>query len=152
MKVNRQAAIFYRAGKPAAMRVHRWHTWGNAAATPGHFRRWGIIKELAEPDKIMCDFDNKVPPTPPIQSLVHTLGLRLLWERWDRTRRGWHLVVKIAQKLTQAEIVAAQAILGSDPARERLNLCRAISIRLHPSKFWEKRVNVLYSRKIRVKP
>lgn len=151
MNVNRQAAIFHRSGKPAVMLDHHWRTWGKHNR-PGRFRVWGVIEELHEPDKIMCDFDSKVPPTPPLHSLAHTLGLCVLWHRWDRTRRGWHLVIKIMQKLTPAETIACQAILGSDRARERLNLARAISIRLHPSKFWEKRINILYSRKIKVKP
>jgi hypothetical protein len=87
-------------------------------------------------------------PNPPLQSLVHTLGLAVQWTRWDRTKHGWHLVIKLRQRLTLAEIIAAQAILGSDRARERLNLARCISIRLHPSRFWERRSNILYKRKV----
>lgn len=87
-------------------------------------------------------------PNPPLQSLAHTLGLKIVWQRWDRTKRGWHLTVKVRQKLTLAEIVCCQALLGSDPARERLNLARAISLRLHPSKFWQARANILYRRKV----
>ena len=83
----------------------------------------------------------------PIQSLAHTLGLSVSWVRWDRTAHGWHVVIKVREKLTLAETIAAQAILGSDPARERLNLARCISLRKKPSKYWEARANILYSRK-----
>jgi hypothetical protein len=162
--MSRQAAITYRKGKPERLRLHEWRTWGKASAWTtserggrkalprrGHFRRWGVIKEYHEANKIMCDYDTKKIPSPPLQSLVHTLGLHVLCCRWDRTVHGWHLIVNIRESLQDAEIVAAQAILGSDLARERLNLARAISIRLHPSKFWAKRINLLFKRKIRVK-
>jgi hypothetical protein len=142
------------------------------------FKRWGIIEELNNGKKLLLDFDNggnhdvlcpkcsgvrarcptrsrlrihpNAVPCPPLASLVHTTGLSVQWVRWDRTRHGWHAVVKIRQKLKLAEVIACQAILGSDRDRERLNITRCLSLRLHPSAYWEKRANILYSRKVQL--
>jgi len=170
MRVNRQVAVLQIKGK-RIVKQRLWRTFGGPpSALAGRFIKWGVIGELHEDDKILCDFDDKVatrisrrrmgklvinstsskqPPSPPLQSLAHTLGVKVLWQRWDRTRRGWHLIIKIAQRLTIAEIIAAQAILGSDRDRERLNLARAISVRLRPSRFWKARANLLYRRKLK---
>ena len=152
MLVNRQVAVSVQNGK-RVVKSRQWRTFGGAPV-PGKLKTWGVIEEFHESDKIMCDFDDpkergrQFMPCPPVQSLIHTFGLTIVWQRWDRTQHGWHLIVKIKQRLTLAEIIAAQAILGSDRNRERLNLARAISLRLHPSRFWERRANILYSRKI----
>jgi hypothetical protein len=165
MRVNRQVAVLRRKGK-RVVKQRLWRTFGGPPiALAGRFRKWGVIGELHEDNKIMCDFDdlevkrgqkkpkchtrNKSLPHPNLQSLMHTLGTGVVWQRWDRTKHGWHLIVKIRQRLTLAEIIAAQAILGSDRDRERLNLARAISVRLRPSKFWKARANLLYSRKLK---
>lgn len=149
--MSRQAAILYANREPQQTRVRDWKTWKQTQHSgKGVFQRWGIIKEYHNPTQLLCDFDTTEIPSPPLQSLAHTLGLKIIWQRWDRTRHGWHLIVKLRQHLQNGECIAAQSILGSDPARERLNLSRTISIRLHPSKFWEKRINLLFKRKIRI--
>jgi hypothetical protein len=63
--------------------------------------------------------------------------------RYDRTRHGWHVIVAVDVELSNETIVAAQAILGSDPKREAFNLMRCRYLRLQ-SKFWRARFNVLY--------
>jgi len=203
VRVNRQVAVLQRGGK-RVVKQRVWRTFGGKPVSrAGRFRKWGVIEELHEDDKIMCDFDDpeainenvkghrkrrsrasrnrrvgrrllwlpggrrtstrnersnhkrrdrptvRSIPCPPVQSLAHTLGLKVVWQRWDKTKHGWHLIIKIRQRLTLAEVIAAQAILGSDRSRERLNLARAISIRLRPSKFWKARANILYKRKIK---
>lgn len=67
--------------------------------------------------------------------------------RFDRTRRGWHIVATAtAPAGTPAmQLVAAQAILGSDPNREAFNVMRAASLGSVPP-FWRSRWNVLYER------
>ncbi|MDA8161414.1 MAG: hypothetical protein M0022_00700 [Desulfobacteraceae bacterium] len=155
--------------------VVRVRDWGRGSGKAGRFLKWGLVEEFHEPGKIMVDIDDKKNMLNlrksdhidsrrrkligissvrrlwirgiSIQSLAHTIGLSVQWIRWDRTRHGWHIVIKVRQKLTLAETIAAQAILGSDPARERLNLARCISLRKRPSKYWEARANILYSRK-----
>lgn len=148
MKHNRQWSVRKGLHGKAIVRVKKWRAFEASATSLGTSGKFGVIEEYHEAGKIMCDYDMPAPPKVALQSLAHTLGLTVGWVRWDRTRRGWHLIVRFHQALTLAETIAAQAILGSDRARERLNLARAISLRLHPSKYWERRANILYSRKI----
>lgn len=63
--------------------------------------------------------------------------------RIDRTRHGYHVVVGVRRRLAAARIVAAQAILGSDPKREAYNLMRVARLGQVP-RFWRTRWNVLY--------
>lgn len=51
--------------------------------------------------------------------------------RYDRTRRGFHVVIWLSESLTRAELVALQACLGSDARREALNLMRVRSMRVY---------------------
>lgn len=67
-----------------------------------------------------------------------------------RTRRGWHLIVyyRGVKRFTAAQIVAAQAIAGSDWRREAFNLVRARHLTAAP-KSWRKvgAWNTLYREK-----
>jgi hypothetical protein len=149
--MNRQLALISKKGKRTIV-SRNWKTWSAPKSfRHGKFRKWGIVKELHSNFKILCDFDSSAIPAPCLYSLVHTLGLTVEWFRYDRTKRGWHLIIKVKEFLTDAEIIACSLILGSDIDRARLDLTRAISIRLHPSKFWHKRVSILFDRKIKVK-
>ena len=71
----------------------------------------------------------------------------MLWDwtveavRYDRTRRGWHVVVAVRDDVPPMGIVAAQAILGSDLAREGFNFMRTLH---RPRGFFRNRWNVLY--------
>ncbi|MEE8177717.1 MAG: hypothetical protein V3T65_06960 [Acidobacteriota bacterium] len=57
---------------------------------------------------------------------------------------GWHKVVKVnPNPESPMEIVALQAILGSDPYREASNVQRARNLADVP-KWWRERWNVLY--------
>ena len=57
---------------------------------------------------------------------------------------GWHLVLTVSPTpQSDLEVVALQAILGSDPLREACNLHRA-NLLQQVSPFWQERWNVLY--------
>ena len=94
---------------------------------------------------LYLDFDGRIPDGL-IDRIVWTAKL---WQwsieavRFDRTRRGWHVVVGIHEEVEPAMIVAAQAILGSDYKREAFNLMRVQSLD-SVSPFWRARWNVLY--------
>jgi hypothetical protein len=107
---------------------------------------YGVIKEYAKTDTCYLDFDDKKPPhLLPIFVVFRLLGsISPRWVRYDRTRRGWHVVIKLSRSLTPVETVALQAVLGSDSRRESLNLMRV----LHGGG-GDKRWNILYSRKLR---
>jgi hypothetical protein len=115
------------------------------------FKVYGNVKEFANPKKVMLDVDSRYIRFGGVGSVLHVwsfLGImrvRSEWIRFDRTRRGWHVVVKLAHALAPAETVAVQAILGSDPKRESINLMRVMSEYPREGK---KRWNLLYNFKI----
>jgi hypothetical protein len=63
---------------------------------------------------------------------------------YERTARGWHVVIGLSISITPIETVALQAILGSDPRRESLNLMRVLY-----GGGSDKRWNILYKRKLK---
>ena len=96
---------------------------------------------------LYLDVDGEIPPGF-LFRLLHCIrlwGWPLEAVRYDRTARGWHVVVGVRRRLSPAIVVAAQAILGSDPKREAFNLMRVQQLRHLPA-FWRSRFNVLYSR------
>lgn len=60
--------------------------------------------------------------------------------------RGWHMEVKVSPPpRSRLEVVALQAILGSDQAREACNLHRAYMVESGKvTGYWAERWNVLY--------
>lgn len=112
-------------------------------------RPWGVIKLRGDPFTVQCDYDRPAPPR--LLTVFRTLGQvlprpmlrRLEYIRYDRTRRGWHMVVRLGLPLTDGELVALQFALGSDARRERYNLRRVICGA--PAREW----NLLFDRKLR---
>jgi hypothetical protein len=86
-----------------------------------------------------------------IWSVCRIIGVQPVWIESTRTRRGWHLRVYLDDRLTPAELVAFQAVCGSDRRREMLNLMRVLAIRRTPirSRFWRARWNLLFAHKLR---
>lgn len=76
---------------------------------------------------------------------ITDLPLRLM-QLWT-TQRGHHAVIFSRTRLSEIEIVALQAILGSDYKRETFNFARVRVLGDAPT-FWQKRHNVLYSEKL----
>lgn len=93
---------------------------------------------------LKLDFDGRIPRG----FLFRLRHCAKLWRwdveavRYDRTRRGWHVVVAVTQALSPAITVAAQACLGSDLKREAFNLMR---IQHLPRGYFRGRWNVLYA-------
>jgi hypothetical protein len=65
----------------------------------------------------------------------------------ERTARGWHIKVRLARRLSPVTVVALQAILGSDPAREVFNLRRARNLHRVPAELRD-RYSVFFCRKL----
>lgn len=57
--------------------------------------------------------------------VMRLMGWRASWVEYQRSRRGWHVFVAVRERLRPVEVVAAQAVLGSDRNREAFNLARA---------------------------
>lgn len=96
---------------------------------------------------LYLDFDGPLPKglLNWITTCAKLWGWPLEAVRYDKTRRGWHVVVGIKKRLHPAFIVAAQAILGSDPKREAFTLMRVQELGWM-TPFWRRRWNVLYAK------
>lgn len=114
------------------------------------FGAMGIVKEFSNAQKIFLDFDfRRTPSFLPIFTQLRMCGLHVQYMRDDRTRKGWHRIIKIRERLSSAELVALQAICGSDRRREGLNLMRVLrSSKCGMSAFERDRWNLLYLRKL----
>lgn len=69
----------------------------------------------------------------------------------ERTRHGWHVIVPLSEKLTEAEMIALQLCMGDDRKRGALNLMRGIAIRKggdSVTAYWRKRSNILFGGKV----
>lgn len=93
-----------------------------------------------------------IDPGEPVYSLQHMCqllargGRRLLWMRQERSAsgKGWHLTLRLTPPCSgPMEVVAWQAILGSDRYREACNVLRVRALK-YVSRYWRERWNVLY--------
>lgn len=98
------------------------------------FRPWGEIEEYGRKNATYCDYDKRFRERNtqwetrisllPLWRLGRIVGATPQWVRYDATRRGFHVVTRWNRNLDPAVIVAMQALLGSDQARESFNLAR----------------------------
>lgn len=103
----------------------------------------GIVKQYAQPDMTMCDYDSPWrPPIHVIARVAQMLRVKPIWMREDKTRRGWHMLILWNRTFTPIEIVALQCVLGSDRQREAYNLARVFS------GVKSERWNLLFERKL----
>ena len=99
--------------------------------------------------KLDIDEGTKRPKLATLQRLLRRAGYRIEWLRESRSPggKGWHIIMQLDPEPTSPfEVVALQAILGSDVNREACNLHRARVLPGVPK--WAHRMwNVLYTRK-----
>lgn len=115
-----------------------------AAVECGYIGQAGIVKYEASPRRTLCDYDTSVVPSLQlVYRVAHMLDIRPLVIEYDRTRRGWHLIIEWNRRFRPIEIVALQCVLRSDPARELFNLARVFS-----GKARSKRWNILFQTKL----
>jgi hypothetical protein len=96
--------------------------------------------------KLDYDRHDAVPTLTRACALLRRAGYRCVWwaESISPSGRGRHVTVKLRPRPTAPmEIVALQAVLGSDPFREA---CNTMRVRALPeiSSFWQRRWNVFY--------
>jgi hypothetical protein len=125
--------------RPAAAAADRWS-----------FQRFGVVRVVGGPRDVLLDFDRPAAPRLfPIWSVCRLVGVRPACVEYFRTRKGWHLWIRLQRPLEPAERVALQAVLGSDPRRETLNLMRVLAIRRNNIRgHWRTRWNLLFSTKL----
>jgi hypothetical protein len=110
-----------------------------------HIGRAGVVKCNADPFWTYCDYDTKeAPGLGRFWSFTKITGLKPRVIRYDRTRRGWHVLIAWSKALTPTEQVAIQAALGSDYRRETYNLARIFGGRSKNPRF-----NLLFERKLK---
>lgn len=123
--------------------------------TTGDFRleRWGRLEKTGQSDakNLYLDFDfTRAPKVRPILAVLRITDIRASWIEYIRTRRGWHITVRVRDELEPSYTVALQALMGSDNRRECLNLRRVRGMaHKRASKFWKKRWNILFSGKLK---
>ncbi len=111
----------------------------------GYIGHAGIVKQYGAPNLLLCDFDYwKTPSVARLWYVLRILNLRPVWIRLDRTRRGWHAIIKITARLRPETIVAIQFALGSDRKRETYNLARVRAGKAGRTNRW----NLLFEEKI----
>lgn len=106
---------------------------------------------MATAKRLYLDFDRPLAPSlTSLFAVFRIVGVRVVWLCYRRTRRGWHVIVHLNDRLLPSEAIALQACCGSDGRREALNLMRVIGIRTAPitSRYWIERWNLLYSTKL----
>lgn len=106
--------------------------------------------DRVNPGILKLDYDagDRVPSVGEICWLLARAGKRAVWLRQRRSKsgKGWHVTLQLSPRpRTCMEVVALQAVLGSDVRREACNVNRArmVDSRRVPA-FWRKRWNVLY--------
>jgi len=112
-------------------------------------KRLGRVAVRWQPGWVLCDYDR--PRQPPaigrLTALCRLMALHPVAVRYSKTRRGWHVVIRVRERLTLIQSVTVQAILGSDPFREAFNFARA---RTEPGPYWASRANILFEQKVEV--
>lgn len=96
--------------------------------------------------KIDVDEGAAFPNNRRIDHLLARAGYRrkTVVRRRSPSGKGWHVLLSVTPApASPLEVVALQAILGSDPLREACNLHRANLLQQVPP-FWQDRWNVLY--------
>jgi squalene cyclase len=116
------------------------------------FEKWGVIdglSDIPEGYASFVDCDSRKP----YSWMRHAATHRILGKSYypyavcyKKTQRGWHIVSLYSKKHTRMELVALQAILGSDSMREALNFVRVKSGRIKG--YWNQRWNILYTYKV----
>lgn len=86
----------------------------------------GTIRETHRRDRLLLDFDKRPPTFVRLASGLARLGLTpvALYYAPSQSRGHWHVVVHLAEPLTDLGVIFAQLWLGSDPERERNNFLR----------------------------
>lgn len=103
------------------------------------------------PGPLRLDYDagDRVPSIGEVCWLLSRAGLRVRWMRQCRSPggKGWHVTMQVSPRpRTCMEVVALQAVLGSDAKREACNTNRARMVDgKHVPRWWRSRWNVLYA-------
>jgi hypothetical protein len=98
--------------------------------------------------RIDVDSDARLLTLSELHGRLRRAGKRVLWLCQTRSRslRGWHLTIRVSPPCRSLEeLIALQAVCGSDPYREANNLLRARRVD-DVAPFWQRvdAVSVFY--------
>ncbi len=106
----------------------------------------GVVKAYWSPQWVMVDYDQPAPPElARFWDLAHLIQWRLEYVRYDRTVRGWHVIVEWEKRVRPIESIAMAALWGGDPIRESFNLARILG----PDRGHNPRWNLLFEYKVK---
>lgn len=115
-----------------------------ALAGGGYVGRAGLVKYYARADRTLCDYDTRKPPSLwLVWRVARMMAIEPLTVEYNRTRRGWHVIIVWNRSFKPLEIVALQFAMASDPKRETFNLARVLS-----GKARNRRWNILFTSKV----
>jgi hypothetical protein len=130
-----------------------WYTGDTTIRFPKGDRQHSGLSVPSPWLKVDLDRKRKAPSAYRMRRLLKRAGYRVLKVRLDRSPsgRGWHWQIQVSPcPRSCMEVVALQAVLGSDPGRESVNIQRAARVdHDEVTAFWRRRWNVLYSGKRR---
>lgn len=121
------------------------------------FEKFGEIDyalhSLPSSRTLFIDIDNKEDGRLNIRDVhshLRIIGITPETVCYNRTRRGWHLVIVLeGVKLTELERISLQSIFGDDSMRSALNFMRYWHGKGKKiDRFWKSRSNILYQRKL----
>jgi hypothetical protein len=119
-----------------------------------NFEKFGQIDRVSDFPQgyaLFMDCDTKNPDRLPqpafIRWILTIIGIQSSSIVYRETKRGFHVIIRILEKLEPVELVAVQAILGDDPMRAALNLMRARQSEIMDD-YWRTRWNILYDHKV----
>lgn len=116
------------------------------------FDKFGVIdavSDIPEGYALFVDYDtdHDTKSFCDISAIARIVDIKPSSVCYKRTRRGWHVIIRLTEKLEPIELVCLQAIYESDPMREALNYMRVKNMHKADA-FWRQRWNILYQRKI----
>lgn len=139
-----------RAGDRATKPTHGARSASGSHTPAWRLSRFGVVRVIGGPKDLLLDFDRAaLPRLRPIWLVLRKVGIRPVFIESYRTRKGWHLWIRLERGIGAGSRVALQSILGSDPRREELNAMRVIAIeRNHIRGHWRERWNLLFGGKL----
>jgi hypothetical protein len=114
------------------------------AVQTGYIGRAGIVDAYGAPDLSLCDYDQAEPVSWLfLARIARMIGSKIESVCYRKTVRGWHVIIHWNRRFKPIELVALQAVLGSDGQREAYNLARVLS-----GKARNRRWNLLFEEKL----
>lgn len=111
---------------------------------------YGRVIDHAGPHDLCLDFDrvrHRAMHSARIMMRLRAYRVTPLWTFYHRTAHGWHVWIRVRERLSPITRVALQFALESDPRRESMMLLRVRGLAGQP-RYWRSRWNLLFEYKL----